>query len=50
MPYIKGQVRFMIVLKSYTTSFAIYRPQAEIFSVPSDGPLVIAAERFFIRQ
>lgn len=40
----------MIVLKSLTTSFAIYRYQAEIFSVLSDGPLVIAAERLFTCQ
>jgi hypothetical protein len=40
----------MVVLKSSTTSFAIYRHQAVIFIVPSDGHLEIAAERFFVHQ
>jgi hypothetical protein len=42
--------KLMMVLKLSTTPFAIYRHQAKIFIVPSDGPIEMAAERFFIRQ
>ena len=40
----------MVVLELCTTPFAIYRHQAKIFIVFSDGPIEMAAERFFICQ
>jgi hypothetical protein len=40
----------MVVLKSSTTSFAIYRHQAKIFVVPADGLVSIAAKEFLRRQ
>jgi hypothetical protein len=40
----------MVVLELCATPFAIYRHQATIFIVSSDGPIEMAAERFFICQ
>jgi hypothetical protein len=40
----------MVVLKSFTTSFAIYRHQAEIFVVLADGLEDIAAKKFSMCQ
>jgi hypothetical protein len=44
------RLRFMIVLKSSMMSFAIYRHQAKIFVVLSDGPIEVAAVKFSVRQ
>jgi hypothetical protein len=40
----------MVALELSTTPFAIYRRQAKLFIVSSDGPVEMAAERFFICQ
>jgi hypothetical protein len=40
----------MVVLKSFTTSFAIYRHQAEIFVVLAAGLGDIAAKKFSMCQ
>jgi hypothetical protein len=40
----------MVVLKSFTTSFAIYRHQAEISAVLADGLGDIAAKEFSMCQ